>query len=490
MDLPYIRRSPNSPYFIDESGNPWLPIGHNEAVEWPSLRGLFADGNGEDSGPHESDGETLRHAQNYIRLMAEHGITCIRIMLEDCQFDNHYFENPVGRFNPKIIRFFDRLFEYCRHYGIRILLTPFDTYWMWLRFEHHPYFVGNGGPCPDRTQMLTNRDVREAIKSRLDFVISRWGADGAIFAWDLWNEIHPAYGGDHVESIIDFISEMSEFVKNAEQYLYGKRHLQTVSVFGPILERGYPKEQGGLIKDPRLAELIYDSPALDFANTHTYEEDTIDDPKDTVIPAIRMADITRISILYIRDGRPYFDSEHGPIHLFIDKKRMLEEEFDNEYFRHMTWAHFASGSAGSGMRWPNRQPHMLTLGMFRALKALREFMPLIDWNSFARKNITTDLRVSDRDVYACGCGDAQQAFLWCVRKAVSKKNGMIRPDGKPKTFSISVPGLSRGRYTVTQWDTKTGSVMLTQHLISDADFIRFEVSLIADVAIAIQKKHL
>jgi hypothetical protein len=458
---------------MEETGEPWMPIGHNEAVEWQSLRPLF-------------DQDTTT-AENYIRMMAEHGVTCIRIMMEDCQFDDHYFEAPIGTFNPTVVRFFDHLFSICRRYGIRILLTPFDTYWMWIRFEKHPYFSGNGGPCPDRRHMLTNPAVRQAVKKRFDFAISRWSRDGGLFAWDLWNEIHPAYGEERVESVIDYIHDISNFVRTAEIYKFGKAHLQTVSVFGPILERGYPKEQGSLIKDPRLAELIYDGPMLDFSNTHTYEEDTIDDPKDTVTPAIRMADITRISILYIRDGRPYFDSEHGPIHLFIDKKKMLEETFDDEYYRHMQWAHFASGSAGGGMRWPNRVPHMLTPGMFKAQKAMRDFLPLIDWNTFARKNITTDIRVSDGSVYACGCATSQQALLWCVRTSVSKKTGMIGFRVKKKNFFISIPNMERGSYTVKFWDTKRGIVFRSLDIESDTDYLRFPISLWSDIAIAIRK---
>jgi len=40
---------------------------------------------------------------------------------------------------------------------------------------------------------------------------------------------------------------------------------------------------------------------------------------------------------------------HGPIHAFKERGRTLDEAFDDEYFRHIQWAHFASGGAGS---WP------------------------------------------------------------------------------------------------------------------------------------------
>jgi hypothetical protein len=39
--------------------------------------------------------------------------------------------------------------------------------------------------------MLLSRETREAIKARLTFAAERWAGSGALFAWDLWNEIHP-----------------------------------------------------------------------------------------------------------------------------------------------------------------------------------------------------------------------------------------------------------------------------------------------------------
>jgi mannan endo-1,4-beta-mannosidase len=63
-----------------------------------------------------------------------------------------------------------------------------------------------------------------------------------------------------------------------------------------------------------------------------------------------------------RPARPYTDTEHGPIHAFNDHRTSLPEAFDDEYERHLMWAHLATGGAGSGMRWPARRPHLLSAG--------------------------------------------------------------------------------------------------------------------------------
>ena len=104
-----------------------------------------------------------------------------------------------------------------------------------------------------------------------------------------------------------------------------------------------------------------------------YEEGTIDYPANTVDAAVSVGKLVASAISEIRDNRPFFDSEHGPIHSFKDHHVNLPEAFDDEYFRHIQWAHLASGGAGGGMRWPNRRPHSLTLGMREAQKAMAGF---------------------------------------------------------------------------------------------------------------------
>jgi mannan endo-1,4-beta-mannosidase len=196
-------------------------------------------------------------------------------------------------------------------------------------------------------------------------VVERWGGSGALFAWDLWNEIHPAQAGDTTDCWPEFIRDLSTHVRQLEQRLYGRTHPQTVSLFGPELM---------LKPHLEMREPIFRHPDLDFATLHIYAHGTIDDPRNTVAPAVDMGRVVRESLAEITDRRPFLDTEHGPIHTFKDKKKTLAEAFDDEYFRHMSWAHLASGGAGGGMRWPNRHPHTLTDGMRRAQAAMGSFM--------------------------------------------------------------------------------------------------------------------
>jgi hypothetical protein len=430
----WIETARGVPYFSTASGAAWTPIGQNDAVTWPDFRGLFRR-------------RDIPAVHGHLRFLADHGVTCLRLMLEYCHGENRYFERPVGKYQSNMVRLWDDLFALCAQHGIRVLLTPVDTFWMWMRWGKHPFNRANGGPCRSRSQWLLCDATREALKRRLEFATRRWGGSGTLYAWDLWNEIHVSHGGGSVQAIGDFIDDVGTFLRRLETRLHGRAHLQTVSVFGPHLD-----DVAG------LAEPIFRHPGLDFATTHLYEKGTIDHPRDTVQAAISTGRLVRSALAEIQDQRPYLDSEHGPIHTFKDHRRTLPEPFDDEYFRHMQWAHFASGGAGGGMRWPNRHPHVLTHGMRRAQRSLSEFLPLIDWSRFTRRNLNEEVGVDDARIHPFCCGDAGQAVVWLLRKDGLGRDGMMLRPLEPLDVTLTIPGISPGRFRVTEFETERGRV--------------------------------
>ena len=343
------------------------------------------------------------------------------------------------------------------------------------------------------------------MKARLAFATERWGGSGALFAWDLWNELHPAQGGGEYGVLWDFVSDVGGWLREQEQRLHGRTHLQTVSFFGPEL-----------LARPEYHELVFRHPALDFASTHFYAHGTIDDPRNTVAPAVATGMLVQQAIDEIRDDRPFLDSEHGPIHRFKDRHQTLPEEFDDEYFRHMQWAHLASGGAGGGMRWPNRHPHTLTAGMRDAQRSLAGFLPLIDWQRFRRRELGRELTLRDSATGATlplvaphgttapgrpptvrlkgsvaaafGCADDAQAVLYLLRCDRLTTDGRIASDAPPRRVSLEVPGLSSGEYVVTEWDTLLGAARATHRCTHDGGVFRSPaLALATDVALAVRR---
>ena len=454
------------PYFTTSDGESWTPIGQNDAITWPEFSDLYKR-------------RSLAAAEAYIRMLAEHGVTCLRLMLEYSQTGYRYFERNHGGFNPTLVQLWDDIFDLCRRYSLKVLLTPYDTFWMWNKWKLHPYNSRNGGPCSNRNQWLVCADTRQRMKRRLDFATERWGWDGTIFGWDLWNEIHPAHGADSAQGMWEFVEDISTHLRATEKRLHGATHLQTVSVFLPVLA-----------SDSRIADVVFRHPCLDMVNVHLYEHGTIDNPRNTIDAAISTGKLMATAVEESAPGRPVFDSEHGPIHAFKDRHRTLSDAFDNEYFRHMQWAHFATGGAGGGMRWPNRKPHSLTAGMREAQRNMASFLPYVDWQQFQRRTLTGKLGVSDVNVASFGCSDARQAIIYLLRRDTLKKDGMLDRAANPITAAVELAGLQPGAYRVTAWDTQHG----LREQFDIPQFSERSLSIrtpqfVGDVALAITRRH-
>ncbi|AKQ47713.1 hypothetical protein TH63_13300 [Rufibacter radiotolerans] len=420
---------------MTEDGLPWTPVGQNDAITWPELEGLFRRKN-------------LAAVEEYLVYLTQHGVTCLRLMLEYAQGENRYFEKPVGRFQPNMVRLWDDLFALCAKHGLRILLTPFDTFWMWLRWKYHPYNKHLGGPCAGRRKLLLCPQTIAAIKTRLTFVVERWGGSGVLFAWDLWNEMHPAHMGNSADRFAAVATELSQHVRDLELRLYGRSHPQTISLFGPALHT-----------HPTLADTIFRHPLLDFSSTHFYDPATLDHPRNTIDPAIKVGELVREALEHTSVNRPFFDSEHGPIHLFKNRRYTLATTFDDEYFRHMQWAHLASGGAGGGLRWPYRHPHTLTPGMRQAQKNMVGFLHLIDWSTFRRKNLNHEITISEPAFAVFGCADDTQAIVWLLRQnARYQRKRLVDPAAPPLAVQVQVPFLKDGTYLVQVWDTQEGTM--------------------------------
>src|SRR5215218_10346846 len=85
--LPWIEVATEAPYFITDEGKNWTPIGQNDAITWPELKGIFLR-------------KDLATAAAYLQMLSAHGVTCMRLMLEYCHGENRYFEKPAGHFQP------------------------------------------------------------------------------------------------------------------------------------------------------------------------------------------------------------------------------------------------------------------------------------------------------------------------------------------------------------------------------------------------------
>lgn len=422
-----IRVAPGGRYFETFDGDPFLFIGANDAITWPGLAGLYCR-------------QDIAGVEDYLHSLAASGVTILRIMLEYVQDDRHFFEQPFGHFNSTMVHLWDDLFARCEQFGLRILLTPWDTFWMDRRWQHHPYNRMHGGPASATTVFFSDAATVAAMERRLVFVVERWGGSGVLAAWDLYNEMHPYWGGTLAQQL-EVVTRLSDRLREAEYRAWGFTRPQTISCFGPSPEREYEA-------------MIFRHPRMDFATTHIYQG-AIDYPRDTVEPAVIMGQWVRYGLSRTPPGRPFMDSEHGPIHLFNDHHQMLPEAFDDEYERHLMWAHLASGGAGSGLRWPDRDPHILTPGMRQALASLSAFTRLIDWRTFTSRPATADIIVNRQDVITFACRDDHRAIIWLLRGRQKDNRPGVLSEYEPLTnVVVTIRGLAPGNYIAQSWNTR------------------------------------
>ncbi len=433
--MAYVRVAPGGRYFMTEDGQPFLVIGHNDAMPWPTLRHMHGE-------------EDVATTEAYIRMLAEHGVTVLRIMLEYCEDEDWFFEDPVGQPVPATVLYWDDLIGLCERYQVRLLVMFWDTFFMSRRWEHHPYSAGGSG-FDGPGSFCTAESALEAEKARIRFFVDRWGDSPAIFAYDLLNEIHPYWGGSPAEQG-RWVAEIAQFVKGYELERWGKRHLLTVSIFGAIPEAEY-------------LDLVMRHPELDFVTTHVYIFGLVDNPENTIDGALVMRDAVRHAFSQMDTVRPYLDTESGPIHLFMDLGRTLPTAFDAEYLHNMSWAHLATGGAGSGMRWPFRDPHCLTPEMHAVQRGMRRFLPALDWVRFSPEPWNHRMRVVARDaadegaaearlpVLPFGCGDRRQALAWLLRDL-----RLVGLDTVLPAADLILPGLEPGNYVAEFWETYEG----------------------------------
>jgi len=438
----YVRVAPGARYFQTETGEPFLLIGHNDALPWPNLSLLRC----------AATPDAAAAVDAHLRMLAAHGVTVLRVMLEDNADAQHdwLWEDPVGYPLAGAVQIWDDLIALCERHGLRLFVSFWDTFHLCQHWDRHPYGrVGSGFDGP--ASFCTSPTARAAQRERIRFFVDRWGGSPAIFAYDLFNEIN-AYWGGTPDDQAQWVGEMADFVRERERVRWGKCHLLTASLFG-----GTPGDA--------YARSILCHPKLDFASTHVYASGRIDNPANTIDCALAMRDAVRYAFENMPCARPYTDSEHGPIHLFLDLKRQMSVALDNRYYHNMSWAHLATGGAGGAMRWPFRDPHVLTRGMHDTQRAMARFLSALDWLTFAPHPIDHRLQViawpDSADAPATiaipvvpfGCADGRQALIWLLRDLRRVRAKVTLP---PAQLLLPAGALSPGNYSTTFWDTAQG----------------------------------
>ena len=396
----YVRVAPGGKYFVHADGRFFTPLGYNHNPEWPQT-GESAIGR-EWYNPEVTD--------SFFRHLNECGVNVIRMMLE-APAAGFMLEDPVGAFKPEQVAFIDNIVKLARKHGIKLIMTPWDTFWMGHTWDRNPYNAKNGGPVGERVEFITKPEVIEAQKKRLKFMIDRWGNTGTVFAWEILNEADKWWGSSGEQAQV-WAAEMGDYVRKYEKQRWGRNHLICIST-------GHP------IPDGAWGDLAYRQPGMDFAQTHLYLDAAMW-PDEPIGPAIAVRKGVNYALGQIKDNRPYIDGENGPINRWI-----ADENLDNEVFHHMSWAHLSSGGAGSSLRWPYRGPHHLSEGMYQHLGRMSRFVKEVPWQKLIGTPTAIKVPVPEGWV-ACSTGTSEGALIWIAAPKASDMKLLLTWNG-PET---------------------------------------------------------
>jgi len=411
----YLRVAPGGRYFVHSDGRFYIPLGYNHNPDWDRLW-QCAPGR---------RGYKPQITERYFSHLRDCGVNLLRMMIE-CPAGSHYLENPIGTFRPGHVAWIDNIMTHARKYGVRLMFTPWDTYWMNHRWDSNPYNIKLGGPVDRKSDFITKRAAIEVEQRRWKFIIDRWGNTGTIFAWELLNESDYWWGASP-EQVSAWATEMGRFVRDYEQRKWGRTHLITISTGRPMPEGAW-------------GDLAYRLLGLDLASTHLYIG-AANAPEEPIKPALAIQRGVSYALANIRDQRPYLNGEDGPINRWIADPRL-----DNEVFHNMSWAHLASGGAGSGLRWPYRNPHHLSEGMLRTLSLMSGFVKAVPWAKLCQPMAKFSVKAPE-DWIACHTATKQAAIVWLTRAKTTERAHL--------TFNLSWPsGPSRLSYRA--YDTKVG----------------------------------
>ncbi len=190
------------------------------------------------------------------------------------------------------------------------ILREKDSYPYWDKTPHNS---DNGGPLRTWTEFWTSEKMDSFYKSKLRYLVARWGWDSHVFAWEFWNEVNGVSDFD-AATVRAWHVRMASTLKALDPY----GHLRTTSFADPAGERSIDQ----------LAD-------LDFDQTHAYGGPDV--TGTTIYQQTRKAE----------NGKPHFVGEVGA----DSEGPRADIDIKGQQVHDPLWAAIASGGSGGAMSW-------------------------------------------------------------------------------------------------------------------------------------------
>ena len=372
----------------------------------------------------------------YFAKMRDYGGNWARVWM--CPW-NLWLEGKGGPgvYDLKVAAELDRVVELAEEYGIGIQLV-FDYHGMVANdWERNPYKVANGGWCTQAEEFWVHGEAKRFYKRRLDYIVARWGASAAIFAWELFNEVDLTRRVDD-RDIVAWHQEMGCYLKQIDPY----GHLVTTST-------------AARERLPGLWKLDQ----IDFTQAHFYSDEVYD----------------KVSLnwrTYSVYGKPYFIGEFGRGYLPRDD----QVDPGGILLSAGLWLAATTPAAGNAMPWW-WDTHIDPNKLYSRFGPVARFLAGDDrrgrHDEFFERQISP---AEGRAVRMQGIANRTSARVYVYdpeRVRVPEEAG--RRDAVPEPLVLTLKGMLWGDYTIEIWHAESGT--LAQTLDAKAEGGRLKINL-------------
>lgn len=198
--------------FATQSGKPVIMIGENLCYNQPI----------------EQKNSFSKYIICNMSRLAENGANHVRIF--DMVNSGSYIREGMHKMSQSASAMWDRVFEAADNFGMYItfVTADFSEFTQGI-FNGSPWHKENGGYISDATDFFSDEETKEAYKTYLRYIVSRWGYSESLLTFELFNEIDRTdamWQGRHGDIGV-WLSEMADYLRALDS----NRHMLSNSVF-------------------------------------------------------------------------------------------------------------------------------------------------------------------------------------------------------------------------------------------------------------------
>ncbi|MBN1916872.1 MAG: DUF5060 domain-containing protein [Verrucomicrobia bacterium] len=227
----FLRVSKDDHHYLEfDSGTPWWGIGLNLHCTYDYRYHSMVRN-------RDRLLETDRHSLFYddrFKKLADNGMNWTELWIASWGFEIEWRGDwrgwaGTGHYGLENAWRLDRALEQCRNYGIyvNLVLTCHGIYRISANqvmthndneFQHHPYYIKNGGWLTQDFHLLTDELAHDAMRKRLRYIIARYGHSTNIACWEMISESDLA--SRDRSAARPWIFKMADMVRTMDPYAH------------------------------------------------------------------------------------------------------------------------------------------------------------------------------------------------------------------------------------------------------------------------------